>query len=184
MVRCLWKSKKGAYFFVLDAMIGILIFATTVFIIAGFNTFKPSNDALTQQLDLLSADFYETELRDIDITSDFFLDLKQNNPDYDPYQTVDEFVYSLVIDGLTSEATILVGNLTTWLVSSYGVNYSITYYSSSLSDNVTETIYYRNSTITTHEDSRSSLTREKVTILRSSIYNHIPVGFSTLEIWR
>lgn len=178
MVRNLRKSRKGAYFFVLDALIGILIFATTVFIIAGFNTFKPSTGALSQQLDLLSADLYETELRNVDITSDFFIDLKQNHPLYDPYITVDEFVYFLVLSNEVNQASLLVGNLTSWLVPSYGINYSITYGSNIV------TIFYRNSTITTYEDSRSSLAREKVTVLGSNMTHFIEPGFSSVAIWR
>lgn len=179
MVRSLKNAKKGAYYFVVDSILGILIFATTIFILSSFNSLTVSSDAITQQVDLVTTDLYETQLKSIDITDDFFLKLKKN-PAYTPFLTVDEFAYALYLQNTTHHlnATYLIGNLTSWVVPSYGLNYSI----DTGTKNVT--IFYRNSAITSYEDSRSSLTREKLTLLVSNITNIVPPAFSMVVMWR
>ena len=178
MVRSLRRSKNAAFFFIVDTLIGILIFVTTVFIIAGFNSIKPSGESTTQQLDLISKDVFDTELRFVDITSDFFLDLKQDTENYNPFLTIDEFTYLLYLQGNVANATNLIANLTDWLVPSYGLNYSIF----NGSDYIP--IYYRESSMTSFENSRSSISREKVTIVSSNISTYIPPVFSLVVIWR
>lgn len=178
MVRSLKNSKRGAYFFVIDALIGILIFATTVFVIAGFNTVTPSSDAVTQQMDLLTEDLFATELRFVDITADYFFKMKVN-PLYDPFYTVDEFVYQMNRSGDTGDISILLGNLTAWLVPTYGINYTII----EPSGNEYE-LFSRPSTISTYAESRSSLTREKVTLVGSNITHYVEPVFTKLVIWR
>lgn len=178
MVRNLVKSKKGAYFFVIDVLIGVLIFATTVFIISGFSTSTPSSIAINQQLDLLSTQLFQTELRNTDINNDFLFNLKQNNSLYDPFLTLDEFIYELILHDDSANATLLIQNITSWLPETFGFNYSI-----DNGVNIT-TVYFVNSSISTYEGSRSRMSREKITLLGSNITTYRAPAFSVMVVWR
>lgn len=177
MVRSLKNSKKGAYFFVVDALIGIMIFSMTVFIISGFNVYDPSDGAIVQHLDLVSQDLFETQALYMDSSSQFLQDLRKN-PHYVEEETLDEFIYSLYLSGDVVSPSYLVGNVTNWIESSYGINYSID------TGDETITIYYRESETTSYEDSSTSFSREKATLLGSNITHYIKPAFSKVVLWR
>lgn len=174
-MRRLRDSKKGAYFFLIDVFLGIFIFVMSIVIMLSFNVFLPSSSDVQQRMETLTEDLFVTQLQDADISNTHVNYLRFNkNPYYSPYISIDQLVYLLYNHSQLENATKLIGNTTSWLPPTFGINYTIN----------GEEIYSRQAQTITLEESLTGLIKTKITMVSSNVTSFYDPVVTKLEIWQ
>lgn len=170
--RTVVRSKRGAYFFLIDVFIGVFIFIITLFLVNSFQVPKSTLGGAQDQLDLLADDLFTIQVVEF---GSIIQDTVHPNYTTDLTLTVDQLVYILYTDNQTQQARNLVGNLSTWLPSHFGFEYS-----------VNGSVIYGRNTITGVMQNQSDvrLTRKKITALEPTLNTSYPFTVSEVVLWR
>lgn len=171
-------NKRGVYFFIIDVIIAVLIFLTTVLVISNFFVLKPSLGGIDQNLDILTKDFFTLPVANL--SNDVLAsvpEVYQKRSDL----TVDELLYLLQSQNPTYNPNIteIIKSLISWLPSQYGFNYSLIQANADL--------YYRPTSLNVaYNDADVVVSRMKVTGINSkdSKGTLIPPSLTEVTIWR
>jgi len=166
------RSKRGAYFFLIDVFIAIFIFVITLLLVNSFNLPKNSLGGGQEKLNLLADDIFTLPLSTFDLLIE-----ESVNESYllDQTITIDQLVYMLYLGGDLLEAESMLTNLTVWFPSNYGCSYYI---------NGTK-VFEKNTSAGINETSGSfRLVRRKITALQPDMAKTYPFVISEVFIWR
>ena len=167
-------NKRGVYFFIIDVIIGVLIFLTTVLVISSFFVPKQTLSGIDQNLDMLTEDFFSlpTSALDENLTKDLPL-MYQDQDDL----TVDELLFILDENGsFDGEMDAIIEDLIVWLPSQFGFSYYIKQGDS--------TLYSRPTALGVDAENADVLvSRKKVTGIDSEFGFQTPT-LSEVTIWR
>lgn len=173
-MKTLFSNQKGAYFFVIDVLIGMFIFIVTIFLIFGYTSFQPSLGGAKQTLDIAEQKFFALPLSKVDSGNAFLAILKNSHPDYKSTYTVDEFVYLLYNKSDMVNASLLIGNLTEWIPANMGFNYSIN----------GQEIYSRQAISKSMDQSSVKLAQKKITLLSPNITTQYDLAITEVVVWQ
>lgn len=174
------KSKRGAYFFLLDVFLVILILFVTILTVLGFRSSEPSLLGIDQQLDTITFELYNVEIRDYESPNVTALRLPGGaiyEEGWNAQLTVDELIVLLMENNYTDEAYDLVDEAVINVPQKYGINYTI---NTSLG---LETVYSRESLVSL-ENSIVKLTRKKVTWPRSNLTHAFSPVVTEVSLWQ
>lgn len=168
-------NKRGVYFFIIDVIIGVLIFLTTVLVISSFFVPRPSLGGINQNLDILTEDFFTLSV--VDLPDDVLASVP------DTYQgrsdlTLDELLYLLEYQEPTYDTEIdeIIEGVISWLPAQFGFNYNITQGAA--------TLYTRQTSLGIgYGDADVVVSRMKVTGLNSFDGLTLPT-LTEVTIWR
>lgn len=166
-------NKRGVYFFIVDVVIGVLIFLTTVLVISSFFIPRPSLGGIDQNLDILTEDYFTFPVTDL---PDNLTESLPPNFIKDDV-TVDELVYLLnVTGGYSSENIEIVKWVCDWLPDNFGFRYKI--------DIGQVVIYERDTSLGVNKESAEVVvSRQKVTGIDSEYGLQYP-ALTEVTIWR
>ena len=183
------RSKKGVYFFLIDVLIAAFIFLVTVLALFSFRSFTPSLEGSTQAIDNVYTSLCMTEIRDIGATNTALSQLQQiSNISCPATFTLDECLwllhYKLNIsdtnpsssqnyDVWLNYSTNIVANATSWLSDNYGLEFVV----------ANTSLYTKNASITSLENSSTKLSRRKITVLTPNITFTADPVISEVVIW-
>ncbi len=170
----LFSNRKGAYFFVIDVIIGLFIFLIAIFIITSYSRFSPSFGSVEQTMNALEYKFFRQPLTKVDPGNPFLAMLKENNSLYSSSFTVDEYVYVLYNNSDPVNASALLANLSTWLPANVGFNYTI--------DGLE--IYSQQAASKTLEESGVKISSKKLTLVSANITTFYDLAITELVIWQ
>lgn len=165
------KSKRGAYFFIVDVLIGVLVFFVTIAIISSFHVSAPSLGGVEQTLGLLTNDLYTIALANI---SDNPAIIELNLTVFDKGMSIDDLVLQLVKSGNKSQAVLVITNATAWLPQQFGFEYSL--------DNVS--IYKKSSLLISKNDSSVMLSQKKISLFTPSLNSPFSSGVTEVTLWQ
>ena len=174
------KSKRGAYFFLIDVILVIFILFVTVVTILSFRSQSPSLLGIDQQLETYSFELYRIEVRDY--TSQTINTLRQpGGAIYDEGWAVsmplDELIALLVANGYTQDATSLVREVVQDLPRKYGFNYT-------LNGTGTMVTVYNRTALVDKQNSVVKLSKKKISWPRSSLNQTYEPYLSEVSIWQ
>lgn len=164
------KSKRGAYFFIIDVIIGVFIFVMTILIISSFSVPKTSLGAVEQNLDVVAIDFFETTVGEFKSVDPNLYDSLPYEFVRDPSLSLDELIYYLHYEGRNDLAREVVISSTSWLPSNYGFSYGVRTFS-----------YTRDKAGSS--DILMNLSMKKMTIVLVSIDEILPTGTTVISVW-
>ncbi len=173
-MKQLFSQRKGAYYFVIDVLIGLFIFVLALFLIASYSTFTPSLGSVDQTLQAMQQRFFELPLTKADPGNAFLASLKENNSLYNPSFTIDEFIYVLYNNSQLANATLLLANISTWVPANVGFNYSLDGHE----------IYSKQALSKTMQESDVKLSQKKLTLVSANITTSYELAITKLEIWQ
>jgi len=166
------RSKRAAYFFLIDVFIAIFIFLITLFLVNSFSVSKSSLAGGQEQLNLLADDLFTIPLSQFGaLVSDSV------NASYveDPTLTIDQLIYLLYLDNETLQAADLLEGMSTWFPTNFGFSYTI---------NDTE-IYNQSTSVGIDEqESDLRLIRRKISSLQAKNGVSYPYLVSEVVVWR
>lgn len=167
-------NKRGAFFFIVDAVIGMLIFLTTVLVISTFFIPQHSLSGITQNLNMVANDLFTLPVTSLDsnLTSDIPQEYVKSSI------SVDELLYLLADNGsYSSNISAIIGSVIDWLPSQFGFKYHIDQGSNQL-------LYYRTTNSALGEDdSKVKVSKSKITIIDSEFGLKFPT-VSEVTLWR
>jgi hypothetical protein len=166
-------NKRGVFFFIVDVVIGVLIFLTTILVISTFFIPQHSLSGISQNLDMVANDFFSLSVTSLqsNLTSDLPKEYIQDSV------SVDELLYLLAINGsYSSNISSIIESVIDWLPNQFGFKYYI--------DQKNTLLYSRttNSGLT-ESNSKVKLSKSKITIIDSS-YGLAYPAVSEVTIWR
>jgi hypothetical protein len=181
------KQKKGAYFFIMDVLLGVFIFVITIILLSTFHSSTPSLIGVGQVMDNIYQEVYLTPVIVIGVTSNPVLQNLSNQGLLTNEQlTIDQLLMwlhenkellpsSQTYGGLVKD---LLGNATTWVPPQYGYRL---YMGNKL-------LYEKNSSFTSFEESIMGISRYKITVLNPSIQS-VPapsqaINTSEVIVWQ
>lgn len=115
-------NKRGVYFFIVDVVIGILIFLTTVLVISSFFIPSQSLSGIDQQVDILVTDFSTIT------SSSLPTNITNSVPSVFVREdlNLNQFIYILYLNGsFSSEIDETIDWVVGWVPPRYGFSYSI-----------------------------------------------------------
>lgn len=171
MVKSLFGSRKGVFFFILDVVIGVFIFFLTILLISHFNISKPSLDSSEKAIDRVSKNLFTMPIRNFDNAKTTEMRMNDRIPDMS--MTVNQVVVYYWYQDNETMARELVGNTTRWMTGQTGFSYLV---------NGTE-IYNRSAVVTTENESGIKLSRKKVTLLEQGEEEYPPVVVE-VSVWQ
>ncbi|MFW6378496.1 MAG: hypothetical protein ACOCZV_00575 [Nanoarchaeota archaeon] len=152
-MQSVFRSRKGVFFFVIDVVIGIMIFFITIVLITSFSTSKPSLDASEKAIERVSTSLFEKSVTYVD--NEKTTALKENNAIPSLDMTVNQLAVYFYLENNQSESRQLIANTTSWATGQIGFSYHIN-----------ETlIYNKSASVKTQENSDVRLSRKKITLL-------------------
>lgn len=174
------RSKRGAYFFLIDVFLVVLIFFITAMTILSFRSSKPSLLGIDQQIDTLTYELFNVEIRDYDSANMSYL----RSPGGAVYEegwnnqlTVDELVVLLMTSGYGDDASDLIKESVEGMPKKYGFNYTINMSSSTLE------VYSRPSIISL-ENSLVKLAQRKISWPRSNLTTSYDPAITEVVLWQ
>ncbi|MGM5481338.1 MAG: hypothetical protein ACQESE_02915 [Nanobdellota archaeon] len=172
-MRSLRKSKRGVFFFVIDVIIGIMIFFVTIVIITSFHTSKPSLDASENTIKRVSETLFEIRISQFE-NNDKIIELREQDkiPDYD--MSIEELAAYYWHQNDVNTSKELIGNSTMWMSSQTGFSYII---------NGTE-IYRKEAAITEEQASNVKLSRKKITMVGSEGNESYQPIITEVKVWQ
>ncbi len=174
------RSKRGAYFFLIDVFLVILIFFITVMTILSFRSSEPSLLGVDQQLDTVTHELFNVEIRDYNSPIMTALKLPLGavyEEGWNNQLTVDELLVLLVRNGYDHNASSLVHEAVENLPRKYGFNYTINMSSSMI------TVYNRSS-IVSLEKSIVKLSRQKISWPKSNLSDSYDPAITEVSLWQ
>jgi hypothetical protein len=175
------KSKKGAYFFLIDVFLVILILFITMVTILSFRSSSPSLSGIDQQLDSLTYEFFNVEIRDYEGSSVISTLRAPGGAIFDEgwnnQLTIDELIVLLVTHGYSDDAEDLINESVDGLPRKYGFNYSIQ------TDLLNRTVFYRASLISADKSS-IRLSQKKVSWPRANLTNIYEPAVTEVSLWQ
>jgi hypothetical protein len=174
----LFKQKKGAYFFILDVLLGVFIFVITIVLLSTFHSSTPSMIGVGQIMDNVYQEIFLTPLSAIGTSNPAIQEL------YDiPFCitdtsiTIDQLILILRSHCNLDETEALqtthhiLSNATNWVPEQYGLwvlIWDITIFT--FQQDEMPTLYQRNSTLTEISQSSTGVSRYKISALSPSIH--------------
>lgn len=174
------RSKRGAYFFLIDVFLVILILFVTIMTIFGFRTDKPSLLGIDQQIDTITYELFNIEIRDYNSLNMTALRRAGGaiyEEGWNNQLTVDELIILLMTNGYEIEARDLVLETVEKLPKKYGFNYAI----NTSIDFVT--VYSRPSLVSV-DASLVKLSQRKISWPRSDIDNVYSPAVTEVTLWQ
>ncbi|MCA9478299.1 MAG: hypothetical protein KC535_04080 [Nanoarchaeota archaeon] len=174
------RSKRGAYFFLIDVFLVVLIFFITAITILSFRSSEPSLQGIDQQIDTVTYELFNVEIRDYD--SPIMTQLKLPTgaiyeEGWNNQLTVDELVVLLETHGYSVNATSLIQESVNNLPKKYGFNYSI------IINNVTTPVYARDSLVS-QVGSQVKLSQRKISWPRANLTNTYEPAITEVTLWQ
>jgi len=161
----LFKNKKGAYFFIVDVIIGIFIFVITIIMLSTYYTSSPALSGVGQTIDNIYQEAFLTSISTIGTTNPAIESLRSQGYVLDTTITVDQLILSLdktygfSEDEFINASSAIFSNMTTWVPEQYGLAFVIN----------DIFVYERNSSLVTIEESQVGISRYKISALAPSM---------------
>lgn len=173
------RSKKGAYFFLIDVFLVVLIFFITAMTILSFKSSDRSLSGIDQHLDTLTYELFNVELRDYDssivnaLRSPSGIVYEEN---WNSQLTIDELVVLLIDNGHDDNASDLIEEAVGTLPAKYGFNYSINQAGSYVQ------VYFRAGLIPL-SSSAVKLSQRKISWPRSNLTDAYQPAITEVSLW-
>lgn len=155
-------------------LIGLFIFVLALFVILTYTRYQPSFGGVEQTTEAMEHKFFRLPLTKAAPGNSFLAELKANNTFYDASLTIDEFVYVLITEGQMQNATLLLKNISVWVPSHIGFNYSVN----------NQEIYSKEALSLSKSESTVKLSQQKLTLVALNITKVYDLAVTKLEVWQ
>lgn len=174
------RSKRGAYFFLIDVFLVVLILFVTIVTVLSFRSTEPSLLGLDQQLDVITYELYNVEIRDYDSPNVTALRLPGGaiyTEGWNVQLTIDELIVLMMEEGYTTQASDLVAEAVGTIPRKYGVNYTINTSTSLI-------VVYERDSLVSQDNSLVKLSRKKISWPRSNLTNSYEPVVTEVTLWQ